>query len=68
MYFKNYSLNNDLSCANETDQFSVSNNKAKLTYPVSLATHEELYTLTQINKLAEKESKKKSYEYFLFQS
>jgi len=44
--FKNYTLNNDISCANETDQFAVSNNKAKLTYPVSLATHEELYTLT----------------------
>ena len=49
MYFKNYTLNNDLSCINETDQFAVSNNKAKLTYPVSLATIEELYTLTNNN-------------------
>ena len=49
MNFKNYSKNNDLSCVNETDQFAVSNNKAKLTYPVSLATHEELYTLTNNN-------------------
>jgi hypothetical protein len=47
--FKNYTLNNDLSCINETDQFAVSNNKAKLTYPVSLATTEELYTLTNNN-------------------
>ena len=47
--FKNYNLNNDISCANETDQFAVSNNKAKLTYPVALATHEELYTLTNNN-------------------
>ena len=29
--FKNFTSNNDLSCANETDQFAVSNNKAKLT-------------------------------------
>ena len=49
MYFKNYTLNNDLSCSSVTDQFAVSNNKAKLTYPVSLATHEELYTLTNNN-------------------
>ena len=49
MRFKNYTLNNDLSCINVTDQFAVSNNKAKLTYPVSLATTEELYTLTNNN-------------------
>jgi hypothetical protein len=49
MRFKNKTLNNDLSCRNATDQFAVSNNKAKLTYPVSLATHEELYTLTNNN-------------------
>ena len=47
--FKNYTLNNDLSCTNVTDQFAVSNNKAKLTYPVGLATTEELYTLTNNN-------------------
>ena len=49
MSFKNNNLNNDLSCIDEIDQFAVSNNKAKLTYPVSLATHEELYTLTNNN-------------------
>ena len=48
-YFKSYNLSNDISCANETDQFAVGNNKAKLTYPVGLATHEELYTLTNNN-------------------
>ena len=49
MDFKNSYFNNDLSCINVTDQFAVSNNKAKLTYPVSLATNEELYTLTNNN-------------------
>ena len=39
--FKNYTLNIDLSCINETDQFAVSNNKAKLTYPVALLEEEE---------------------------
>ena len=51
MNFKNSTLNNDLSCINVTDQFAVSNNKAKLTYPVSLATNEELYTLTNFNQI-----------------
>ena len=49
MQFKNYSSTTNLACPNETDQFAVSNNKAKLTYPVALATHEELYTLTNNN-------------------
>ena len=49
MYFKSSSLSNNISCSNITDQFAVSNNKAKLTYPVALATHEELYTLTNNN-------------------
>ena len=49
MYFKNDVLSDDISCANETDQFAVGNISAKLTYPVSLATHEELYTLTNNN-------------------
>ena len=49
MDFKNHNGTNDLSCSNITDQFAVSNNKAKLTYPVALATHEELYTLTNNN-------------------
>ena len=34
--FKNQRPTGDLSCVNETDQFSVSNPKAKLTYPIAL--------------------------------
>ena len=45
LQFKNYSSNNDISCANETDQFAVANNKAKLTYPVSLINNEEWYNI-----------------------
>ena len=48
--FKNYNfLEINLACPNETDQFAVGNNKAKLTYPVSLATEEELNKLTNNN-------------------
>ena len=37
--FKNYRQNNiDLSCTNVTDQYSISNPKAQLTYPVGLMT------------------------------
>ena len=43
MQFKNYNLNNDISCANETDQFAVSNIKAKLTYPIALLSADEAY-------------------------
>ena len=46
--FENLPLNKNLACLNITDQFAVSNNKAKLTYPVALATNEELYALTNI--------------------
>lgn len=35
----------DLSCPNETDKFSVSNNKAKLTYKVGLMTSREMELL-----------------------
>ena len=45
MYFKNYNDNNDLSCANVTDQFRTSNNKAKLTYPIGLINREEWYNI-----------------------
>ncbi|MBQ3308043.1 MAG: hypothetical protein IJG68_07635 [Bacilli bacterium] len=41
LQFKNNSLNNDLSCTNITDQFSMNNNKAQLTYPVGLMTRNE---------------------------
>ena len=49
MTFKNYNTNSDLSCANITDKFSVSNNKAKLTYPVGLLTYPESYLLNNNN-------------------
>jgi hypothetical protein len=49
LQFKNYTLNNNLSCASVTNQFAVGNTSAKLIYPVSLASHEELYTLTNNN-------------------
>ena len=45
MNFKNYNSTNDLSCINDTDQFAVGNNKAKLTYPVSLINNEEWYNI-----------------------
>ena len=40
----NYTL---LSCTNDTDKFSVSNNKAKLTYPVGLASYKEMTLLNR---------------------
>ena len=45
--FKNYNLNNDLNCQNITDQFSLANNKAKLTYPVGLMTAPEMKLLNE---------------------
>ena len=39
--FKNYDETTNLECPNETDQFAVSNNKAKLAYPVGLLQVEE---------------------------
>ena len=49
LQFKNANSNSDLSCTNITDKFSVSNNKAKLTYPVGLLTYPESYLLKNIN-------------------
>lgn len=47
--FKAYTITTDSSesfvCANETDQFSVSNNKAKLMYPIGLPTAGEMNIL-----------------------
>ena len=44
LQFKNYDTsNNSLVCTNETDRFSVSNSKAKLTYPVGLLTAPEVW-------------------------
>ena len=44
--FKNFNQTTSLVCTNMTDQFSTSNNKAKLIYPVSLVTTEELANIT----------------------
>ena len=49
IYYKNNNLNYDLTCPNITDQFSVDNTKAKLTYPVALLSIEELYNLGSDN-------------------
>ena len=43
LYFKNNSPNYSLACTNETDRFSVSNSKAKLTYPVGLLSAPEVW-------------------------
>ena len=44
--FKNYNgQTTNLACSNVTDQFAVSNNKAKLTYPVGLLQDEERYNI-----------------------
>ena len=47
--FKAYSDANDLSCTNVMDQFSVSNNKAKLTYKVGLMSKPEMNILNNNN-------------------
>ena len=43
LYFKNFNTNHSLACTNETDRFSVSNSKAKLTYPVGLLSAPEVW-------------------------
>lgn len=43
--FKEYDISSDLSCTNVTDQFSVSNLQAKLTYPVGLISIPEMNIL-----------------------
>ncbi len=45
LQFKEYNMTRDLSCANETDKFSVSNPKAKLKYKIGLMTSPELHLL-----------------------
>ena len=49
LYFKNGYPTTDLSCANITDRFSIANTKAKLTYPVGLATYSETQLLNNKN-------------------
>lgn len=45
LIFVNNTPNGNLKCNNQTDQFSTSNEKAKLTYKVGLPTMNELYLL-----------------------
>ena len=42
----------DLSCPNDTDQFSIGNNKAKLDYPVGLMSYREMNLLNNNKALA----------------
>ncbi|MBR1937052.1 MAG: hypothetical protein IJ842_05090 [Bacilli bacterium] len=49
LQFKNYNVSSDLSCTNTTDKFSVSNNKAKLTYKVGLMSSSEINILNNDN-------------------
>ena len=46
LQFKQYSANIDLNCLNETDRFAVTNNKAKLIYPIGLLTEPERNLMT----------------------
>jgi len=45
LQFKEYEGTSDLSCTNTTDQFSISNNNAKLTYKVGLMSSPEMKIL-----------------------
>ncbi|MBP5678988.1 MAG: hypothetical protein J6X28_04095 [Bacilli bacterium] len=45
LYFSNHDIGNSLECTNVTDQFSVSNNSAKLTHKVGLMTGSEMRLL-----------------------
>ena len=45
LQFKEYSITSDLSCTKQTDQFSISNELAKLKYPIGLATGPEMNIL-----------------------
>ena len=50
--FKNSNpFRRDISCTNAIDQFSLSNNKAKLKYPVALMAEEENYNLSPSDTL-----------------
>ena len=41
LQFRQYSINNDLSCSNATDRFSMNNPKAKIDAPIGLITEPE---------------------------
>ena len=59
MVFKNTYLNKDLICTYVTDQFTTTNSKAKLEYPVGLITSSEIDLLNNDN------SRKTGYAYLL---
>ncbi len=52
IHFKNEAESTDMTCLNLTDQFAVSNNKAKLTYPVGLIQGEEVENINTPSLLA----------------
>ena len=52
LQFKNSNNTTNLACESVTDQFAVSNNKAKLTYPVSLLQNEERYNINTPSLMA----------------
>ena len=52
LLFKEYNSISDLSCSNETDKFSISNNKAKLKYKVGLTSKSEMNLIN--NSIARK--------------
>ena len=49
LQFKEYNVTSDLSCTNTTDQFSISNNNAKLTYKVGLMSSPEANIMNNSN-------------------
>ena len=52
LYFAGHTTSGDLSCNNQTDRFSVSNPKARLTYPVGIASMADLYYLNNNSRKA----------------
>ena len=49
--FKGYNMMSSLVCQNDTDQFSIANPKAKLTYPIALLSSEELVSMNEVELL-----------------
>lgn len=51
LLFGSSELNKSLLCKNDTDKFSLSNNKAKLKYPIGLATASEIDLIGNTNAM-----------------
>ena len=64
--YKEYDSTKDLACENETDRFSTLNNKAKLTYPVGLASNPEVNLFN--NRNIRKQGKTTGYIHLVFSS